>query len=250
MFATTKSSLETPAKRKVVAPKKPMISRADFVSFLSFTALIPSVSNAFDGGVGGLGKTRPQTGVIFKDAEIAAETTQSKTGDVTYELVAPDGSYVIVSFSSTIPLSKSSTGIECRDIQGGYESSFVQVCKLLSSGTTLDKINPGIIIDNIFGQAGKFGMYGSPTDVRVKKLPRASESSTDIYQATFTTLTPAMRESDRKALISASVVGDGLFLLVTTTTTTRFAKQETQLRKTAESFSAIAAPRSSLNQRK
>jgi len=56
--------------------------------------------------------------------------------------------------------------------------------------------------------------------------------------------------SDRKALISASVVGDGLFLLVTTTTTTRFAKQETQLRKTAESFSAIAAPSSSLNQRK
>lgn len=140
------------------------------------------------------GKTRPQTGVIFKDPEIAAETTQSKTGDVTYELVSPDGSYVIVSFSSTIPLSKSSTGIECRDTQGGYESSFVQVCKLLSSGTTLDKINPGIIIDNIFGQAGKFGMYGSPTDVRVKKLPRASESSTDIYQATFTTLTPAMRE--------------------------------------------------------
>lgn len=131
--------------------------------------------------------------MIFKDPEIAAETTQSKNGDVTYELVAPDGSYVIVSFSSTIPLSKSSTGIECRDIQGGYESTFVQVCKL-PSGTALDKINPGIIIDNIFGQAGKFGMYGSPTDVRVKKLPRASESSTDIYQATFTTLTPAMRE--------------------------------------------------------
>ena len=41
---TTKSSLEL------------MISRADFVSFLSFAALIPSVSNAFDGGVGGLGK--------------------------------------------------------------------------------------------------------------------------------------------------------------------------------------------------
>ena len=56
LFATTKSGLETPAKRKVVAPKKLMISRADFVSFLSFAALIPSVSNAFDGGVGGLGK--------------------------------------------------------------------------------------------------------------------------------------------------------------------------------------------------
>ena len=39
-------------------------SCAKVVSFLSFAALIPSVSNAFDGGVGGLGKCNPSLGAI------------------------------------------------------------------------------------------------------------------------------------------------------------------------------------------
>lgn len=56
--------------------------------------------------------------------------------------------------------------------------------------------------------------------------------------------------SDRKAYISAAVAGDGLFLLVTTTTAARFGKFEGVLRKVADSFSAIPAPKSNLNQRK
>lgn len=54
--------------------------------------------------------------------------------------------------------------------------------------------------------------YGTPTDVKIKKISQTTNASDAIYQAKFTTLTPAMRESDRKAFISASVVGDGLFL--------------------------------------
>lgn len=46
-----------------------------------------------------LGKTRPQTGVVFRDPEeAAAMTTQSKIGNVNYELLAPDGSPVFLSF--------------------------------------------------------------------------------------------------------------------------------------------------------
>jgi hypothetical protein len=38
-------------------------------------------------------------------------------------------------------------------------------------------------------------MYGSPTDVKIKKLDATgSDGGTDIYEASFTTLTPAMRE--------------------------------------------------------
>lgn len=47
-----------------------------------------------------LGKTRPQTGVMFRDPEAAEATTQSKSGDVNYELVAPDGTPVFLSFSA------------------------------------------------------------------------------------------------------------------------------------------------------
>lgn len=145
------------------------------------------------------------------------------------------------------PLLKSAAGIEARDIASG-ESSFVQVADL-PKGTTLDTIKPAVISEAIFGSSGKFGMYGTPTDVKIKKLPSGGESTRGdciIYQATFTTLTPAMRESDRKAYISAAVVGDGLFLLVTTTTAARFGKLEGVLRKVADSFSAIPAPKSNL----
>jgi len=212
--------------------------------------------------VGGLGKTRPQTGVVFRDPEAAAEISQSSSGDVNYELISPDGTPVFLSFSAPWPLSKSAAGIEARDISGGLESSCVQVVELPKGVTSLDDIKPALLSSllsqTIFGSTGKFGMYGAPTDIKIKKIFQQSSSSDEtsnasgmtIYQSSFTTLTPAMRESDRKAYISASVAGNGLFLLVTTTTSVRFSKQEGVLRKIADSFSAISAPKSNLNLRK
>ena len=88
-------------------------------------------------------------------------------------------------------------------------------------------------------------MYGAPSDVKIKKISQ-STSGMAVYLVSFTTLTPAMRESNRKAYISASVVGNGLFMLITTTTATRFKKLDDTLRNVADSFSAIPAPKSSL----
>jgi len=232
------------------------MSRVDFVSKMLMaslvTSLVPGVANGFDGGVGGLGKTRPQTGVIFRDPEAAAEISPSSSGDVNYELISPDGTPVLLSFSAPWPLLKSTVGIAARDVTGGFESTFVQVVELPDGVTSLDNIKPGLLSQSIFASTGKFGMYGSPTDIRIKKIPEQSSdtSGTSVYQASFTTLTPAMIESDRKAYISASVVGNGLFLLVTTTTSVRFKKLEGELRKVADSFSAISAPKSNLNLRK
>lgn len=160
---------------------------------------------------------------------------------------------MFLSFSAPWPLSKSAAGIEARDIAGGYESAFVQVAEV-PNGTSLEKIKPEILSQTILGSTGKFGMYGAPTDVKIKKLSQSSSgedtSNMAVYQASFTTLTPAMRESDRKAYISAAIVGDGLFLLITTTTSVRFGKLDGLLRKVAQSFSAIPAPKSNFNQRK
>jgi len=197
------------------------------------------------------GKTRPQTGVVFRDAEAAAEIAQSSAGDVNYELVSPDGTPVFLSLSAPWPLSRSAAGIEARDISGGFESTYVQVVEVPRGVASADDVKPGLLSEAIFGPSGKFGMYGVPTDIKIKKTPPQSGSdSTTVYQASFTALTPAMRESDRKAYISASVVGNGLFLLVTTTTATRFGKLEGTLRKVADSFTAISAPKSNLNPRK
>ena len=223
-----------------------MISRTNFNKIMSSTLLIPLCTmmppegNAFDGGVGGLGKTKPQTNVVFANPDMIEDDIITP-GDYNAELIAPDGRLIFLSFYAPWPMLKSQ-GIESRDLAYG-ESSFVQVAnvpKNYVSGTSLSK---EFFIDSIFGSTGKYGMYGSPTDVKIRKID--SEGKNELYLASFTTLTPAMRESDRKAYISTSIVGGGVFMLVSGTTTSRWKTQEPLLRKTAESFICTEAPKSS-----
>ena len=55
-----------------------------------------------------------------------------------------------------------------------------------------------------------------------------------------------MRESERKAYISTVTVGDGVFMLVSGSTAVRFNSSEETMRKVAERFRVIPAPKSSL----
>ena len=90
-------------------------------------------------------------------------------------------------------------------------------------------------------------MYGEPTDVKIKKYSSSNESSLpSIYLANFSTLTPAMRESERNVFISAKIVDSSVYMLVTGTTAPRFKSKEKVLLDVAESFRAINAPKSSL----
>lgn len=150
---------------------------------------------------------------------------------------------------------RGSSGIESRDLANS-ESAFVQVVPL-PEGKSASDLPKSFFVNSIFGQSGKYGMYGTPTDIKVTKVrdnngSGSSSSSTGsnrsiiLYSATFTTLTPAMRESDRKVLISVSSVGNGLFMLVTGTTAARFKSQEGLLNKVADSFVCVEAPKSSL----
>ena len=85
-------------------------SRAEFLSTTLaslFAAVITSFvevkpANAFDGGVGGLGKTRPVTGVVFRDpdASTGGGGTSNNGDDVTNELLAPDGTAAFVTFTA------------------------------------------------------------------------------------------------------------------------------------------------------
>lgn len=75
-------------------------SRADFISKTiasSMAIAMPTVAHAFDGGVGGLGKSRPLTGVVFRDPEAA---TSNGGDDITNELLAPDGTAAFVTFQA------------------------------------------------------------------------------------------------------------------------------------------------------
>lgn len=217
-------------------------TRKQFLVTASTTFLVETKkSNAFEGGVGGLGKSKPKTGVVFANPDLSYSTLQTTPGDYNAELLAPDeNTTVFLSFYAPWPMLKSQ-GIESRDLSNP-EASFVQVAPVPINGNL---INREFFIETIFGQSGKFGAYGVPSDIKVSKIPSTSSLDKNyLYQATFTTLTPSMRESDRKVFISTKVIGGGVFMLVTGTTSYRFRNQEKLLRKVADSFDCIEAPKS------
>jgi hypothetical protein len=240
------------------------------------TAAVTSTSsiscNAFEGGVGGLGKTKPVTGVeLFDDTMMP--TQNEKNGEISVEIkgYSSDGRSIpiLVSFQSPWPLLSSSGSLESRDIRS-TESVFVQVIntssnnnKNLRSNNWKDdkKIFQQLLIDTVFNSEGKFGAYGTPYDVQVKKQKRSNAGSIDsnnnedyqYYTVTFTTLTPAMRESERIAIIGAKQVLDGtLILLVVTTLRTKFSDKP-QIEKTfniiVSSFQVIPAPETNLSKK-
>ena len=212
---------------------------------------------AFEGGVGGLGKTKPETGVELFDE--TSTPIQNDKGIVSSEIKGSDGSPILVSFQTPWPLLPTSGALEARDIRS-TESAFVQVVSLSAVDTGKKwkdkKEFQYLLMDSVFGAKGKFGAYGQPFDIQVKKIAGNQNSSdTDISEAslftvTFTTLTPAMRESERKAVVAARQVGvDTLILLVVTTTSARYPSNEKTFQGVASSFEAIAAPESNLNKR-
>lgn len=222
---------------------------------LTIAAINPAAQvKAFDGGVGGLGKTKPETGVELFDETSAP--IQNDRGIVSSEIKGMDGSPILVSFQTPWPLLPTSGALEARDIRS-TESAFVQVTSLSAIGTGAKwkdkKQFQYLLMDSVFAAKGKFGAYGQPFDIQVKRVAGDQNSSdtdssrTSLFTVTFTTLTPAMRESERKALIAARQVGaDTLVLLVITTTSARYTSNERTFQAVASSFEAIAAPQSSL----
>lgn len=238
--------LEIKSNYQNIQDKGVLHSRRNINNLIKSTFLISPLifarkTNAFEGGVGGLGKTKPNTGVRFANPDLAPDISSvSIPGSYNAELVAPDGTRTFMSFYAQWPMLKSQ-GIESRDLANA-EASFVQVAQTPDGYNGI--LKKKFFADSVFAQTGKYGAYGDVSDVKVSKVD--SNDQRDLYLVSFTTLTPAMRESDRKAYISTKVVGDGVFMLVTGSTMQRFGSQEKLLRKVADSFECLEAPKSSL----
>ena len=125
----------------------------------STTGFAPQ-GQAFEGGVGGLGKTKPNTGVVFFNDNSA--NMGDNDSSFTYELLAPDGTPVLVSFFAPWPLLKSSSSIESRAVSSP-DSAFVLVAPFedgeseKKEGTIL--LKKGFFMKYVFGLTGKYGMY-------------------------------------------------------------------------------------------
>lgn len=194
-------------------------------------------SYAFEGGVGGLGKTKPETGVTLRDGFIPLQNSQ---GFVTGEILSPvNGRPILVQFQSPWPLLPTTSGLEARDLRDP-ESAFVQVVTNKKKWTDANSALK-VISESVLGQQGKFGAYASPFDIKVKTV------TDSVVECKFTTYTPSLRESDRQVLVKQQDVGDNtLVLLVAGTTSLRYPAQRNTFLKVIDSFEAVAAPQSSL----
>jgi hypothetical protein len=116
------------ADTRVLPPTLPLAtkSRSQFLSIVAGTYClsIPTLgASAFEGGVGGLGKTKPETGVrLFSDL---SAPLQNPAGIVSAELNVQNQP-VLVTFQTPWPLLPSTAGLEARDLLQP-ESAFVQV---------------------------------------------------------------------------------------------------------------------------
>ena len=217
-------------------------------------------ARAFEGGIGGLGKTKPTTGVVFWDSGWVPEQS-SATGSVTAELDV-EGQPILVSFVAPWPRLPTTSGLEVRDLLHS-ESAFVQVVPPAAAekrGTTFltqqDMLQ--LVQDNVLSPQGKFGAYGAPFDVKVKQFTDNSSGTTandHVYYTctvTFTTLTPGLRESERQLLVKAIPIlpsrnkssPSAWILWMVGTTRLRFATQQAVLQRVLDSFEAIPAPAS------
>jgi hypothetical protein len=200
---------------------------------------------AFEGGVGGLGKTKPETGVRFLEG---STPIQNAAGIVGAELVV-NRSPVRVEFTAPWPLLGGSSGLEARDLQTS-ESAFVQVVDDVravapSAAAAAASGSPAamkeLFLATVFSSQGKFAAYGSPVDVRVRKLDAGAGEL--LYSVSFTTFTPGLRESERRAIVSCRPVGTGsLVMLVAGTTAQRFKSQQDVIQRVAQSLQAYDAP--------
>ena len=134
----------------------------------------------FEGGAGGLTKTKPNTGV--KQAVGAVDDERPKTtpaGPVAARLAGRKGLPVDVAFDAPFP---TTPGLVSRDYQTG-DGAYVLVAPAKGA---LKKV----VSDKIFAADGKYGSYGAPSEVRLKESERRGDGD-EVFEYTFVALTPA-----------------------------------------------------------
>jgi hypothetical protein len=189
-----------------------------------------------------------------------SEPLQNSAGIVSAELLlVPDSGRsserprpVRVEFSAPWPLLSGSAGLEARDLQTS-ESAFVQVVDGVGALPASNAAAKELLLKTVFSSQGKFSAYGSPMDVKVRKIETGGGVNDDdndtavvtppaLYSVSFTTFTPGLRESERQAAIGCRLVGNSLVMLVAGTTAQRFKSQQELMERVASSLQAFEAP--------
>merc|ERR1740139_287150 len=113
------------------------------------------------------GKSRPRTGVVFRDG---TEIAQDRNGSVLAEiLVGPKEKplAIVATFTSSLKLEKGAVfDVECRDGKTG-DGAFLAVTAS-TGGRSLQSLPNDFFLSRLFDPTGRFSFYGAPTDIKVK----------------------------------------------------------------------------------
>jgi len=196
------------------------------------------------------GKTRPQTGVVFRDG---TEVLQGRDGNVSAELLVGTKANPIAILASFMSPYKLETGpvfdVECRDGKTG-DGAFMAVTES-TNGKSLAELPSEFFLDRLFNPTGRFSFYGPPTDIKVKKSTINGDQR--IMEVSFSNLTQSTNaEIPRKALIAATIPkgADNAVMLVASANANRWKKgSEDTARGIIDSFRAVPAPKTELKMR-
>lgn len=198
------------------------------------------------------GKSRPQTGVVFRDG---TDVLQGKSGDVSAELLVgtkAKPTSVLVSFSAPYKLETGSVfDVECRDGRTG-DGAFLAVTQP-ADGKSLEELPSAFFLNRLFDPTGRFSFYGSPTDVKVKKSTIV-DNDRRILEITFSNLSQSTNaEIPRNAVVVATIPKgtDNAVMLVASANSSRWRKSGGKERslQIVDSFRAIQAPKSNMKLR-
>lgn len=198
------------------------------------------------------GKSRPQTGVVFRDG---TDVLQGTSGEVSAEIlvgtkVKPEA--VLISFRAPYKLEKGSVfDVECRDGKTG-DGAFLAVTGP-TGGKTLSELPASFFLDRLFDPTGRFSFYGAPTDVKVKKNV-VLEDGRRMLELTFSNLSQSTNaEIPRNAVLMATIPRgtDNAVMLVASSNASRWRREGGQSRAMdiVDSFRAVPAPKTSLKLR-
>ena len=197
------------------------------------------------------GKSRPQTGVVFRDG---TDVLQGKSGDVSAEILVgtkAQPSSVLVSFTAPYKLETGSVfDVECRDGKTG-DGAFLAVTTP-ANGKALGELPSSFFLERLFDPTGRFSFYGPPTDVKVKKSTMIDDA-TRVLDVSFSNLSQSTNaEIPRKAVLVATIPKgtDNAVMLVASANEGRWKKGgEDRARGIVESFRAIPAPKTNMKLR-
>jgi len=202
-------------------------------SYSNLQQIAPEVTGTLGAGTMS-SRSRPATGVVL--LEEVQEAGKKDAPTVTAELVLDGGVAATATFNAApgYPLVRGMFyDVEVKGKTG--DSAFLQVAKL-PDGQAIKDVKDRFFTSAVFSAAGRFGAYGSATDVKVVK---SEAGRTRLIDVTFSALSPGQQEVPRHALVAAIQPegADDVVMLVASSTGGTWKKCEPALRAMADSFS-------------